>query len=77
MIRIVIDKFRGVLDMNDNVPEIPLGLQMALAHNVPAMQAFLNLADSQQDELIKKAQRTKTQREIQKLVDDIPRIRLE
>ena len=61
----------------DNIPKIPLGLQMALAHNVPAMQAFLDLADSQQDELIKKAQRTKTQREIQKLVDDIPRIRLE
>lgn len=61
----------------DNIPKIPLGLQMALAHNVPAMQAFLDLADSQQDELIKKAERTKTQREIQKLVDDIPRIRLE
>ena len=37
----------------DNIPKLPLGLQMALAHNIPAMQTFLGLEDREQDELIK------------------------
>ena len=61
----------------DNIPKLPLGLQMALAHNVLAMQTFLGLEDREQDKLIKRAEKTKTQREMQKLVDNIPRIRLE
>lgn len=61
----------------DNIPKIPVSFQMALAHNVPAMQAFLAMGNREQDELIKKAEKTRTQREIQKLVNNIPRIRLE
>ena len=57
---------------SDNIPKIPLGLQMALAHNVPAMQAFLCMRDSEQDEFIEKSKQLKTKREIQALVDSLP-----
>ena len=60
--------------MND-VPEIPLSLQMALAHNVQAMQAFLKLDDGAQDEIIERARHASTKREIQKIVDGITQIR--
>ncbi|MBQ7226107.1 MAG: hypothetical protein IJX02_05860 [Clostridia bacterium] len=58
------------------IPKIPLGLQMALAHNPSAMQAFLKLDDSAQDSIIDKASSIKTKRELQLLVNDIPQIRL-
>lgn len=55
---------------------MPLSMQMALAHNVQAMQAFLKLDDNKQDEIIERARRTSSKREIQQIVDSIPRIRL-
>ncbi len=61
--------------MND-IPNIPLSLQMALAHNTNAMYSFLKLDNKTQDEIIEKARNTKTKREIQQIVDKIPEIRL-
>ena len=61
--------------MND-VPEIPLSLQMALAHNANAMYSFLRLDNKAQDDLIERVKNTATKREIQQIVDKIPEIRL-
>ena len=61
--------------MNE-IPSIPLGLQMALAHNSAAMYSFLKLDNKTQDEIIEKAKKAETKRELQMLVDDIPQIRL-
>ena len=52
--------------------EFPIGFSMALAHNVPAFKVFLSLSDSEQDEIIKRAKNTKTCREMQLLVDNLP-----
>lgn len=62
--------------MNE-IPSIPLGLQMALAHNSAAMYSFLKLDDKTQDEIIEKVKSTTTKREIQQIVDKIPEIRLQ
>ncbi len=58
--------------MKDSIPSMPLGLQMALAHNVMAMNAFLKLDNKSQDELIERARSTETKRELQQIVDNIP-----
>ena len=55
--------------------KMPLGFTMALAHNVNAFNEFLRLDDKKQDEIIEKAKNTKTKREMQKLVDSIPRLK--
>ena len=55
---------------------MPISMQMALAHNVQAMQAFLKLDNDTQDKIIEKARSTDSKREIQKIVDGIPQIRL-
>ena len=61
--------------MNE-IPSIPLSLQMALAHNANAMYSFLRLDNKAQDELIEKVKNTQTKREIQQIVDKIPEMRL-
>ena len=62
--------------MGDSQNEgMPLSMQMALAHNVQAMQAFLKLEDGVQDEIIERARQASTKREIQKIVDGITQIR--
>ena len=63
------------MENNEN-GKMPLSMQMALAHNVQAMQAFLKLDDRAQDEIIEKARQTTSKREIQKIIDEIPKIRL-
>ena len=60
----------------NHIPKIPLSLQMALAHNANAMYCFLKLDDKTQDEIIERVGKTETKREIQKIVDDIPNIKL-
>lgn len=55
---------------------MPIYLQMALAHNVNAMNAFLKLDNASQDEIIDKAKNAETKREIQQIVDEIPKMRL-
>ena len=61
--------------MND-IPDIPLSLQMALAHNADAMYSFLRLDNKTQDDIIAKVKNTETKREIQQIVDKIPKMRL-
>ncbi|MBQ8145782.1 MAG: hypothetical protein IJ039_03290 [Clostridia bacterium] len=61
--------------MKDNIPSMPLGLQMALSHNVSAMSAFLKLDNKSQDELIERARVTQTKRELQQMVDNIPNMK--
>lgn len=61
--------------MNE-IPKIPLSLQMALAHNTEAMYSFLKLDNKTQDEIIEKVKNTETKREIQQIVDKIPEMRL-
>ena len=59
--------------MDENgTQKMPLSLQMALAHNVSAMNSFLKLDNRQQDEIIAKAQAVSTRREVQQIVDNIP-----
>lgn len=58
--------------MKESIPSMPLGMQMALSHNVKSMNAFLKLDDKAQDELIERARKTETKRELQKIIDDIP-----
>ena len=72
MIKIVIV---GWIMMND-IPDIPLSLQMALAHNADAMYSFLRLDNKTQDDIIAKVKNTETKREIQQIVDKIPKMRL-
>ena len=55
---------------------MPLSMQMALAHNVKAMQAFLKLDDAAQDEIMEKARKAPTKRELQQLIDGIGQNRL-
>lgn len=50
----------------------PIGFSMALAHNITSFNAFLSLDDQAQNEIISKARSTKTKREMQILVDNIP-----
>ena len=57
------------------IPNIPLGLQMGLAHNSTAMQAFLRLDNEAQDKIIEKANKTENKRELQKIVDELSKIR--
>ena len=62
--------------MKNDIPSIPLGLQMALAHNAQAMYSFLRLDNKTQDDIIEKVKNTTSKREIQQIVDKIPEIRL-
>ena len=53
------------------IPKMPIGLQMALAHNTSSFNAFLKLSDSEQDKIIEKARNIKTKRELQAMIDNI------
>ena len=56
----------------DTDNRFPIGFSMALAHNISAFNAFLSMDDGTQDEIIEKSKNTKTKREMQMLVDNIP-----
>ena len=56
---------------------MPLSMQMALAHNTAAMRAFLKLDDAAQNELMDRARKAPTKRELQQIVDGITQIRLD
>lgn len=63
--------------MDENQTQgMPIYLQMALAHNALAMQSFLKLDNTHQDEIIEKARKTESKREIQQMVDSIPKMHL-
>lgn len=62
------------MEQNDS-QNMPIYLQMALAHNVSAMRSFLKLDDEAQDEIIQRA-RVLSKMEIQNMVDNIPKMHL-
>ena len=51
--------------------KMPLAFQMALAHNVKSMNAFLKMSNEKQDEIIEKSKNIKTVREINNLVNSL------
>lgn len=51
--------------------KLPLGFQMALAHNPKSMNAFLNMDIDKQDKIVRQAWKTETKREMQQLVDGL------
>jgi hypothetical protein len=56
----------------DTDNSFPIGFSMALSHNISAFSAFLSMDDKSQNEIISRARATKTKRELQLLVDNIP-----
>ena len=62
--------------MYDPINEhLPIGFSMALAHNPTAFNVFLKMENSEQDKIIAKARVAETKREVQALVDSIPKMR--
>ncbi len=55
----------------DNSANMPIGFAMALAHDKKAFYTFLNMSDNEQDELIKRANKSKNIVEMQRLVNEI------
>ncbi|MBC8584754.1 hypothetical protein [Youxingia wuxianensis] len=51
-----------------NGPEIPMGLGMALAENLPAMEYFSSLSPRQQQEIIHKTHQISSKEEMQQFV---------
>ena len=56
---------------NSSGVKLPLGFQMALAHNPKSMNAFLNMDISKQDKIVNQAWKIETKREMQQLVDSL------
>ena len=56
---------------NTTGDDIPLGLGMALAKNVDAMNYFSSLSKSQQQDVIKKTHQFNSMNEMQSYVDNI------
>ena len=65
MIKIDISKFttRGLTKM-DNELNMPIKFQMALAHDKRALCAFMNMQENEQNEIINKASKIETIREL-------------
>jgi len=55
----------------NNTEKLPISFAMALSHNTDSLKAFFSLDNKAQDEIIKKAQSTKSLRQMQALVDKI------
>ena len=51
--------------------QMPLIFQMALAHNIESMNAFLKMSNERQDEIISKSKNIKTVREINNFVKSL------
>ena len=51
-----------------NGPEIPMGLGMALAENLPAMEYFSSLSPRQQQEIIRKTHQISSKEEMRQFV---------
>lgn len=54
-----------------SMEQLPVGLGMALAQNVNAMQAFSRLDQRQQSALIQQAQNAKSRRDMEQLVSSL------
>lgn len=55
--------------LNDH--EIPIGLGMALAQDLDAMQQFSSLSDAQKKEVIQKTHQVKSKQEMKNLVSNL------
>lgn len=56
---------------NGGLPELPLGLGMALAQNTGAMQAFAAMTDAQRQSVIDRTHTLSSKKEMRALVDSI------
>lgn len=54
--------------------EMPITFQMALAHNIPSMKAFLNMNNEKQNEVINQAKKIENLREMNNFVNNITKI---
>ncbi len=59
--------------MENNV-ELPIKLQMALAHNEKAFSTFLRMDEAHQNEVVKNASKLESVREINNFVNSISRM---
>ena len=50
---------------------MPISFQMALAHNISSMKAFLNMPNDEQDRIINHAKNVKNVREMNNFVNKI------
>lgn len=59
--------------MKDNITngDIPLGLGMALAQNVPAFEEFANMSETQRRAVIEGARKVSSKQEMQSYVENI------
>lgn len=54
-----------------NNDEIPVGLSMALAENLHAMERFSNMAEGEREEFISRSRRVNSKQEMRNLVSDL------
>jgi len=54
-----------------NGSDVPLGLGMALAQNLPAMNIFAALSNQEQQQIINRAHSVQSKQEMQSLVDSL------
>ena len=63
------------MDMNNNTDSImrdlPLGFGFALARNEAAMQRYVELTESEKEQIIMKCKDAKSKTEMQKIVDSL------
>ena len=57
----------------ENSYDLPIDLAMSLSSNPEALKIFINMSNEEQDNLIGKARETKSVRELQLMVDNLPR----
>lgn len=57
-----------------NNDELPLGLSMALAENLHAMQTFSNMPEDQQRAFIKRSRNAESKQEMRDLVSGLERM---
>lgn len=55
-----------------NGPEIPMGLGMALAENLNAMEYFASLSPAQQQAVIERTHQIRSKQEMQSFVQSLP-----
>ena len=55
-----------------NGPEIPMGLGMALAENLNAMEYFASLSPAQQQAVIERTHQIRSKQEMRSLVQSLP-----
>lgn len=57
----------------ENSHNMPLNLAMSFSSNPEALKVFLRMSNAEQDKLMLKASEIQSTREVQKMVDALPR----